>query len=178
MKQKQKSIRAIERALKDNSLTRSEYIRVQAIYLKKQEYSLKEIEKITGRDWRTVQTWITAFNKDGLDGLKTKKRERPANFVLTKDQKEKIKKIVTEHKPKDKGLSGDFWSVPTIRQLVKNECQAEYKTEKSYQNLLRYCGFSYQKAEYIDKRKDEKLGSHFKTRFKRRLKKGTFSMSW
>lgn len=178
MKQKQKSTGAVKKALRDNSLTRPEYIRVQAIYLKKQHYPLKEIETITGKDIRTIQTWITSFNKNGVGGLKTKKREKPTNFVLTKAQKDEIKKIATEHKPKDKGLSGDFWSVPTIRQLVKKKYQVEYKTEKSYQNLLHYCGFTYQKAEYIDKRKNEELSGHFKTRFKRRLKKGTFSMSW
>lgn len=169
---------AVKRAMKDGSLSRAEYIRVQGIYLKKQGYALKEIEEITGKDWRTVQTWITAFNKNGIDGLRTKERKKPTNFVLTKAQKDEIKRITAEHKPKDKGLSGDFWSVPTVRQLVKNEYGVEYKSEKSYQTLLRYCGFSYQKAEYIDKRKDEKAGDHFKTRFKKRLKKGTFSMSW
>jgi len=178
MKLKQKSTRDLSKALKDNSLSRAEYIRVQAVYLKKQGYPLKEIERISGKSFRAVQTWITAYNQDGTAGLKTQERQCPTNFVLAKEQKDKIKQLVTDNKPRDLKLSGDFWSVPTIRQLVKNKYKVEYQTERSYQNLLRYCGFSYQKAEYIDKRKDDKSGGHFKERFKKRLKGGVITMSW
>lgn len=178
MKQKQKSTRDLNQALKDNSLSRPEYIRIQAVYLKKQGYPLKEVGKITGKSLRTIQTWITAYHQNGVVGLRTQERQIPTNFVLTKKQKDKIKQLINDHRPQDLKLSGDFWSVPTIRQLVKNEYGVEYKTEKSYQNLLCYCGFSYQRVEYIDKRKDEKLGGHFKERFRKRLKKGVITMSW
>jgi len=177
MKQKQE-IKELKKALRDNSLTRPEYIRIQGVYLKKQGYSLNEIEIITGKSFRTVQTWITAYNQKGIDALKTKERKSPTNFVLTGKQKDKIKKIITEHKPQDKGLSGDFWSVSALRELVKKKFGVEYKSGKSYQNLLRYCGLTYQKAEYIDKRKDKSLSKPFKQKFKRRLKKGAISISW
>ncbi len=178
MKQKRKPTRDLNRALKDNSLSRAEYVRVQAVYLKRQGYPLKEIERITGKSFRAIQTWITAYNQAGIDGLRTQERQRPTNFVLTKEQKDKIKQLVADNKPQDLKLSGDFWSVPTIRQLIKNKHKVEYKTERSYQNLLRYCGFSYQKAEYIDKRKDDKSSEHFRERFRKRLKRGVITMSW
>jgi len=72
----------------------------------------------------------------------------------------------------------DYWSITTLKQLVKQKYHIEYKTEESYRNLLKYCGYSYQKVEFEDERKSNEEGVTFKKRFKGKLKKGGFSMWW
>jgi transposase len=162
---------------KDN-LSKQEYIRVNAVLLKKKKYTLKQIEDITGKAEVTVQNWITAYNKYGIDGLRTKKREVAPCAKLTNKEKDEIKQAIIGHKPSEKGYAGDFWSVPALKRLVKDKYDVEYKSANAYRDLLHYCGFSYQKAEYVDRRKDNASQGHFRKRFEKKLKKGIISMWW
>lgn len=175
---KEREILKLEKALRDNSLKKAEYIRVQAVLLRKKSYSRGKIVEITGRSLSSVEDWITAFNKKGLGGLKTKKRESAPNALLTRKQKDKIKGIINNKKPREVGLTSDFWNIPRLKELLKKEFKVEYQSNESYRKLLHYCGFSYQKAEFVDRRRDEKEVKHFKKHLETRLKKGALSMWW
>ena len=124
-----------------------------------------------------MKRWYADFNRDGIAGLRTQHRLTSPNAMLAKEQKDAIKKILTGHKPQEYGYSGDFWSVPTLKRLVKDQYAVIYKTAVSYYQLFDYCGFSYQKAEYVDAKKISDDG-HFKKRFSKKLKKGGISMWW
>lgn len=174
----QQAIRALSGAFHDPSLSTAEHDRVHAVLLKKKGYALKQVADIVEKSEDAIQGWITTYHQHGLEGLRTKTRETSAAAKLTKEQKMDIKKLVTGHKPTEYGYSDDFWSVPMIRKFVKDRYGVEFATTRSYQKLLRFCGFSYQKAEYIDHRKDEAAPEEFKIRLRKRLKKGAFSMSW
>lgn len=171
-------VRVLERALHASDLTKQEYIRVQSVLLKKKGYPLKEIVAITGKAQVTIQGWITDYHQHGIEGLRTKKRETPPHATLTKSQKDRIKELITGHTPSEYGYSGDFWSVPVLQRLVKDQYHVEYETAKAYRDLLHHCGFSYQKAEFVDRRKDNQSQGHFKKRFEKKLKRGTISMWW
>ena len=134
-------------------LTKQEYIRVQAVLLKKKVYLLKKIIDITGKSLVAIQGWITDYNKRGVDGLLTHKRAVAPCAKLANKEKDHVKQIITNHKPRELGYTGDFWSVPIVKQLVKDEYGVIYETAKAYRDLLHYCGFSYQKAEFVDRRK-------------------------
>ena len=175
---KEREILKLEKALRDNSLKKAEYIRVQAVLLRKKGYSRAKIVEITGRSLSSVEDWITAFNKKGVAGLKTKRRESAPNALLTRKQKDQISEIVNDKKPNEIGLQGDFWNIPRLRELIKKEFKVEYQSNESYRRLLHHSGFSYQKAEFVDRRRDEKEVSHFKKRLETRLKKGGLSMWW
>ena len=176
-----KNIRAVhnlETALIHASLTKQEYIRVHAVLLKKKGYSLKEIIDITGKSLVAIQVWITDYNKRGVDGLLTQKRAVAPRAKLSNKEKDHVKQIITDHKPQELGYTGDFWSVPIVKQLVKDEYGVIYETAKAYRDFLHYCGFSYQKAEFIDRRKNNQSQGHFKKQFEKKLKKGGISMWW
>ncbi len=178
MKSKQKDIKILKNALRNLDLSRQEYVRVQAVLLRKKGYRLKQITDISNKKLVTIQGWITCYNQSGIEGLKTKEKA-PSRYTLTKKQKERVKNLITGHKPEDYGLSSDFWSASTLKQLVKDKFKTEYKTVKSYRELLKYCGFSYQKAEHMDKRKGDNISQgHFKKRFEKKVKKGVISMWW
>lgn len=173
-----KQITELKIAWRDTSLSRSEYIRVQAVLLKKQGKSLHDIKEITGKSVDAIKRWHATYNKSGLNALRSKERIGSSQSKLTLAQKEQIKQILTEHKPPDYGYSGDFWSVSSLRQLVKKEYGVSYRSEQSYYNLFDWCGFSYQKAQYVDANQKKDEASHFKKRFEKKLKKGTISMWW
>jgi transposase len=174
----QQAIRELRGAFHDSGLSTAEHDRIHAVLLKKKGYALKQIVDITEKSEDAIQGWITSYHQRGLEGLKTKPRQTSAAAKLTKEQKTNVKKLVAGHKPAEYGYSDDFWSVPMMRKLVKDRYGVEFATVRSYQKLLRFCGFSYQKAEYIDHRKDETAPEEFKVRLRKRLKKGAFSMSW
>lgn len=150
----------------------------QAVLLKKKGFPLKQVVEITGKSEDAIEDWMTKYNQHGLQGLKTKQRAVPPRAMLTNDKKDNLKQLITDHKPSALGLAGDFWSVPTLKQLVKDTYKVTYKNDKAYRDLLHYCGFSYQKAEYVDRRKNNQSQGHFKKRFEKKLKKGTISMWW
>ncbi|MBM4402608.1 MAG: winged helix-turn-helix domain-containing protein [Candidatus Cloacimonetes bacterium] len=175
---KEREILKLEKVLRDNSLKKAEYIRVQAVLLRKKGYSRDKIVEITGKSLSSVEDWITLFNKKGVAGLKTKKRETAPNALLTRGQRDKIREIITSKKPEEVKLTGEFWNIPRLKELVKKEFRVEYQSSESYRRLLHCCGFSYQKAELVDKRRDEEEVGHFKKRLEARLKKGGFTMWW
>lgn len=173
-----KTISKLSEAIKDRTLSKQEYIRIQAVLLNKKGYALKKIVDITQKSEDAIENWITAYNKNGLKSLRTKPQTGIHNSKLTNEQKDSIKKLIINHSPSEYKYNGDFWSVPLLKQLIKDTYNVTYKTAKAYRDLFNYCGFSYQKAEYIDHRKDSGQTEHFKKRFEKKLKKGAISMWW
>lgn len=108
----------------------------------------------------------------------TKKRGTAPNALLAREQKDRIAKTIANNKPNEVGLAGEFWNIPRLRILVKKEFGKEYQSDESYRRLLHYCGLSYQKVEFVDKRRDEQKAAEFKKRLHQRLKKGAMSMWW
>ena len=181
MPNKQKQIELLEEAIKDVSLSKREYIRVQAVLLRKRGYPRTEILKILGKSICSLERWIAAFNKYGISGLRSKERQLPPRYMLTRKQKEAIKRFITDKKPGEvKGikLEGEFWDIPKLKRLIKKKYHAEYRSDESYRRLLHDCGLSYQKVEFQDKRKDKEKVEEFKKRAIIKLKKGAMSMSW
>jgi len=177
-KNNQSKIKILERALKKGKLNTREYIRVQAVLLNLKDHTHKQIVEITLKSIDAIEKWITLFNKEGLKGLKDKKTNRARNYKLTREQKDKIKKLIIKKSPEQVGFKGEFWNPNLLKQLVKKEYDVEYKVKKSYIELLKYCGFSYQKVEYKDSREDKKYKEHEKLRLEKKLKKGVLRMYW
>lgn len=175
---KEEQITQLQQTLQSKNLSKSEYIRIQAVLLKKEGYSLKEIVKITQKSFDAIQRWITKYNQKGISGLLTHKPKVPNSAKLSNSQKDKIKEILLSNKPKEYGLIKDFWDVPTLKRLVKSQFGIEYKAVTSYRRLLEYCGFSYQKVEFVDKKQNKEELEHFKKRYVGISKTGTITMSW
>ena len=175
--QKQK-INLLKQALKKGKLNKNEFIRAQAVLLNLQGYKHKEITQITQKGADALKKWITAFNKYGLGGLRNKAIIKPRNYKLTKEQKDEIKQIITKYNPSRYGLKGEFWNPHNLKQLVKKQFKVVYQSQTSYTNLLKYCGFSYQKVEFKDTRENQKYKEQEKLRLEKKLKKGVLRMYW
>lgn len=173
----------LQRALRDKTLTRREYLRVHSVLLRKKGYARKEIVRINSVSISFIEDWLAAYHKRGIAGLRSRKREIPPTYVLLRSQKDQIKKILHEkEKPSDAGISvaqdEDYWSFATLRTLVKKLFNVEYESVDSYRRLFLYAKYSYQRVEYVDERRNESDGKDFKKRLKMKLKKGDMSMSW
>lgn len=175
---KQEQIKIIEQAIKKGKLNKQEHIRAQAVYLNLSGYTHKEISRITLKSADALEEWITLFNKQGLDGLKDKPTDKARHYTLAKEQKDKIKTIINKNNPDKLGLKGEFWNPDLLKQLVQKEFRVAYKTKKAYIDLLKYCGFTYQKVQYQDSRENKEYKDHEKLRLEKKLKKGVLRMYW
>lgn len=178
MLNKNQKIKILKKAFKKGKLNKNEYIRVQAVLLNLQGYRHQEIAQITQRGIDAIRKWITLFNQQAVLGLKDKPITKPRNYKLTKAQKDKIKQMITKNSPKEYGLTGEFWNPHSLKQLVKKYLKITYQSNESYINLLKYCGFSYQKVEFKDTRENQEYKKHEKLRLEKKLKKGVLRMYW
>lgn len=117
---------------------------------------------------KTVDEWIRKFKLKGVEGLQTKP-QKGNNRGLTTYQKQEIKKTINAKIPKDLGLEGRFWNVPTLKTFVKQQYGIIYKSLVSYRTLFGYCGFTYHKPNKVNK----KQSPHMRKRFDETLKKSS-----
>jgi transposase len=158
-------LRILERAFR-KARNPTEQLRFQAILLGAKGFKRSEICVIVGKSQRCVGDWITRFNKEGLDGLRQK--HQPGNHhLLTRNQKAHIKHLITNKMPDELSLSGRFWTIPDLEQLVWQKFHLRYKDQDSYRRLLHWCGFSFHKPNKVNK----KQSAHLKKRFEEQLKK-------
>lgn len=174
----QSKIKLLEKILAKEKLDSREYARIQAVLLKLKSYSRKQTAEIAGKNAPAIGKWITLFNKQGVHALRTKKRQKPRTFTLSAKQKDQIKKLINQKTPKQLGLSGSFWTANLLKNLVWQKFRVKYKSQRSYQRLFKLCGFTYQKVQERDSRKQNQAEKHFKTRFRKRTKKGVLTISW
>lgn len=177
-KNKQTKIKILEQALKNNEFKRNEYIRLQAVLLNLKGYSHQEISRINLKSIDALEKWITLFNKKGVPGLKDQPITKPRNCKLTNEQKNQVKELIVKNNPEAFGFKGEFWNIHNLKQLVKNQFKVTYQSSKAYVDLLKYCGFTYQKVEYKDSREDLEYKGHEKLRLEKKLKKGVLRMYW
>ena len=176
-KNKQTQIKILEQALRKN-IKKQEYIRIHSVLLNLKGYQHKEISKINLKSTDAIEKWITLFNKQGIDELMSKPITKDRNCELKKEQKEKIKKLINKNSPDKLGLKGEFWNPQLLKQLVQREFNVVFKTKKAYIDLLKYCGFTFQKVRYKDSRENQEYKDHEKLRLEKKLKKGVLRMYW
>lgn len=177
-KQKEEQIKTLEQALKRGKLSKNEYIRIQAVLLRKKGYSHQQIRGISGKSKDAIKEWITNFHQKGLLGLKDQPVTKPRNYKLTKEQKEAIKIILNHQKPEDFGFAGEFWAPQNLKELIQQKFNIIYQSPDSYRKLFKFCGFSFQKVTFQDSRRDEQRTAHEKLRLEKKLKKGVLRMYW
>lgn len=115
---------------------------------------------------KTLDEWQRAFKRQGLDGLRTEP-QIGNNYKLSQTQKEEIKTAINKNTPEELKLKGRFWTVDLLKKFVQKQCKVIYKSEVSYHNLFKFCGFSYHKPDKINKRQNP----HMRKRFEDTLKK-------
>jgi transposase len=173
------SIKELELKLRDRTLKLPEYRRIQGVLLDKRgKQSRKEICQILGCSLRGLEEWVRKYKEKGIKGLLNKKKIG-TTFLLSPKQKDEIKHILHTQSPKEQGVSEDeFWTTKALKSLVKKKYKVEYKSNESYLKLFKYANFSYQRVQFVDKRRDDKSHSNFKKRYVGKSKTGTITMSW
>ena len=140
--------------------------RLHALWLLARGYKRKAVQEIIGVSEQSLGNWVTAYRKDGLDGVKEK--AQPGNHhKLTKKQKQTIKKLVTTQAPEDLALEGKFWSTEQLIRLVRKQFAITYRSMDSYYRLFAFCGFTYHKPDKVNKRQTVRSKKEFEEQLKK-----------
>lgn len=137
----------------------------------------KEVAEFLDVNPTTLDIWSRNWRRKGIAGIKTKP-QKGNNHLLTRSQKETIKKLIAVKKPDDFGLEGKFWNVPKLRQLVKRQFNLVYKSDDSCQRLFKFCGFTFHKPVKVNKRQNSYMRKRFEDVLKKRSDGTVEKMAW
>lgn len=154
-----------------------EKLRFQALWLLTRGYSRAAAANIVAKSRGSLGNWVTAFNRYGLDGLKNKPSPKNHRF-LTDQQKDQVKRLIAAKSPADLGYPGSFWTIHTLKLLVKDKFAAVYHSPESCRRLLIRSGFSYHKPETQNQRKQPHLVKRFEDKLKKDSRGISQKMVW
>lgn len=113
--------------------------RLRMILLLKEGYKQIEVAEIMRTTERTVYTWKKRYEKEGFEGLKTRKKTGRKRR-LEDDDFEDLKRLLKQK---------DYWTTREVRDLIKIEFGVEY-TMRHVPRILRKMGMRYQKPYVND----------------------------
>ena len=113
--------------------------RLRMILLLKEGYKQIEVAEIMRTTERTVYTWKKRYEKEGFEGLKTRKKTGRKRR-LEDDDFEDLKRLLKQK---------DYWTTREVRDLIKIEFGVEY-TKRHVPRILRKMGMRYQKPYVND----------------------------
>lgn len=119
-----------------------EYRRLRAVELHKAGKKQSEIAEILDVSKGAVSQWLKKYREQGIESLYYVKIPRRV-CALSTAQVENIVGIVLDG-AENYGFSGDVWTAPRVKDVIKTECGIEYTT-RHVGRLLKKWGFSRQK---------------------------------
>jgi transposase len=139
--------------------------RLQAVRLYGSARPVPDIQEITGTPRRTLLRWCGCYQDEGIAGLFDKREGNHRQSFLTDEQVQALKEKLHQYRPLDilgssqvATANGLHWTVPDLKQVVKQWYGVVYKQNKSYRDLFKQCGFSYQRtARIFRSRSQEKV---------------------
>lgn len=157
--QRQELVRAYEKCADGPTRTR-----LQAVRLYGSGRSVEDIQEITGTPRRSLLRWCGRYQREGIDGLLDRREGNHRNF-LTIEQVDGVKRKLHQYRPVDvlgpediATANGLHWTVPDLKQALQQWHGVVYKQKKSYHDLFKQCGFSYQRtARVFRSRSQEKV---------------------
>ena len=155
----EKEVRELQAAYQQekDGPTRTRY---QAVRMYGQDYSVREIQSLTGCARSSLMEWCDKYRRAGLAGLQDQRGGQNA-AKLTAVQRDELREKLLMYTPQNvlgpeaHTLSGRHWSVPDLYQVVEKWFGVTYKSRTSYLGLLKTCGFSYQRTEKVFKSRRE-----------------------
>ena len=123
-----------------------EQIRYQAVGLRKAGKKYKEIGELLGVSYSSVCEWYKAYEREGIKGIKAKKRGRKVGScrTLNADQEKKIRKMIQEKCPDQLKLHFALWTRIAVQQLIKQLWEIDMPIRTVGEYLSRW-GFAHQK---------------------------------
>ena len=132
--------------------------RIQAVWLARKGRTCPEIVDITGAKRRTIQQWISRYNRGGIEELLDKSRSGRPALLSTTSEKQLARRIEAGPTQAD-GVS--VFTGPAVGALVKREFGILYSL-RGIERLLGRLGFSYLAPRPRHEKADPQTQEEFK----------------
>lgn len=131
-------------------------LKCHALLTRDKGMKIKDIADIASRDEKTISLWFKDWDNRRMASIFTGHQNNENAGKLTKEQKEEIKKILAKP-PNDYDIPKKFWDVPVLKNYVKAEFKAVYKSDRSYHFLLAFSKLSFKYPDTFDRRRDDEF---------------------
>ena len=120
--------------------------RRQVVRAFKRGVNRRQIARDVGLSYSSVRMIVDRFEKDGLSGIKSGQRGRPAGScrTLTAEQEEQIQRLICDKRPEQLKLDFALWTRAAVMLLVEREYGIRLPV-RSVGEYLRRWGFTPQK---------------------------------
>lgn len=159
----QQEIQAVLKKMSKEKNTKM-FKRYQTIYLRLKGRQLKEIADIVRVSRKTVNNYIKAYKKDGLDGLIPGKSTGQPKF-LTDQQENQLKNTIVNNVPADLSFTATYnWNANIVRKYIENTYGISF-SRTGANKLLHRLGFSFTRPTYTLEKADPQKQEQFKKDF-------------
>ena len=117
--------------------------------------------------------WCRTYQSRGAEGLEDE-RLGGNNTKMTSAQREDLKNRLQSYTPgmlfgpRAATKDGQFWTVADLQRAVKTWYGVTYRSPTSYRQLLKYCGFSYQRPAKVFKSRCPSKVAEFEEMFEKK----------
>lgn len=151
--------------------------RAHSILLNSQGKSSYSISKILYRDADTVRNWLARFKEQRISSLFPKYQGNNNAGKLTKAQKEKIRKVLSQP-PSDYGIPKEFWQLKDLKKWIRAEFGVVYESNRSYHFLFKLGRFSWKLPDKFDIKRDESFVKKRVREIRKEIKPFLASSDW
>lgn len=150
--------------------------RLQAVRLYGTGYEMGSITEMLTCAEHSVRLWVLGYRQAGIQALLSHYENSSQNARrLSLEEEQKLAQKLREYRPNQvlapenyRG-TGEFWTLENLKEVVARWYGVSYDYLGSYRNLLRRCGFSYQKSEGVYKsRPNQQDISDFEATFEKK----------
>lgn len=128
--------------------------RAHTVLMNSQGLNAHKIASLLFRDYKTVRLWLKSFKKQRISSLFFKYLGNTNANKLTPEQKEKIRKTLSQP-PSKYGIPKEFWQVKDLKKWIKAEFGVVYESKRSYHFLFKLGRFSWKLPDRFDIKRDE-----------------------
>ncbi len=143
--------------------------RLRALYAISIGYSLRSVAEIFSVDEGTVYRWIYRWRKEKTLSDRPK-LGRPGS--LSKEEKQNIRKLISEGVPKKHGIEAEFWNTKELREYFSKK--GRRVSQETLRRYLKEMGAKYVKAE--GEQSGRKSGDEFAWQFVEDMKFMPYSL--
>lgn len=130
----------------------------------KEGHTTREVAKIVRKSYVSVSKWINRFNKEGVEGLRDKKRPgKPPK--MKKEQFKRLEEDL-EKLPNAFGYNQPFWTTKLVRIHIRQHYITNY-TYRHIQRLFHKFGYSLKKPRPVHAGKNDSEVKEFKDTLKK-----------
>jgi len=140
--------------------------RIQAVRMYGLQYTVAEIQRLTGCAWSSLMDWCRAYREQGIAGLRDHRRGGN-RAKLSAQQLETVRERLLLYSPRDllgpntQTATGQHWTVEDLAQAVQRWYGITWESRTSYHVLFARCGFTYQRTEKVYKSRRERDVTEF-----------------